>query len=205
MKFANLTINKRTVHIIGIGGIGMSGIAKILYKQGYNIQGSDIKENQNIKALQALGIQIFIGHKSQNLNKADIVIKSNAIKPENPELKHADKKKLNILSRVDILKIILKDSFNIAITGAHGKTSTTALVYYMLQHLDPSLLCGGILNKLNSNAVFGKKDIFVVEADESDATFSKIPTNISIITNMRLRAMMASSRAASCPCVFTML
>jgi UDP-N-acetylmuramate--alanine ligase len=162
----------------------MSGIAKILHEQGCYIQGSDIKENQNIKALQALGIQTFIGHKSQNLNKADIVIKSSAVKPANPELKYANEKKLTILSRADILEIILKDSFNIAITGAHGKTSTTALVYYMLQHLEPSLLCGGILNKLNSNAVFGKKDFFVVEADESDATFLKIPTNISIITNI---------------------
>jgi len=184
MDLANLKISKEIIYIIGIGGMGMSGIAKILHQQGFHIQGSDINKNQNIQALQKLGVKIFIGQESKNIKEAAIVIKSSAVKPSNPELKYACKQQIKILSRADILQIILKESFNIAVTGAHGKTSTTALVFYMLQCLEPSLLCGGILNKLNSNAIFNKKDFFVLEADESDGTFLKIPINVSIITNI---------------------
>ena len=177
---------KETIHFIGIGGIGMSGLAQIMRIMGFKIQGSDLNKNRNIENCKKLGIKIFSGHLKRNLIKSTIVVKSSAIKNNNPEIQEAQKRKLPIYDRASMLANIVSLKKNIIITGSHGKTTTTSLVAKILSHakLDPTIINGGVINSLKNNAKFGKGDWAVIEADESDGSFLKLPINYSIVTNL---------------------
>ncbi|WPX97096.1 UDP-N-acetylmuramate--L-alanine ligase [Candidatus Bandiella euplotis] len=187
MNLTNIVSNPvGIIHIIGIGGIGMSGLAKLLHQNGYVVQGSDASDNQHTKSLQELGMHIFLGHNADNVNQSTLVVRSSAIKNDNPEILAAKNKFIPVISRAELLSNMMLDGYNICITGAHGKTSTTSLIYSLLQHLNhsPTVICGGIINQINSNAHKGKSNINIVEADESDCTFLVIPTDIGVITNI---------------------
>ena len=177
---------KIKIHFIGIGGIGMSGIAELMHKIGYVVLGSDIVENDNIKKLKEIGINIKIGHNKKNLQQVNAVVYSSAINNNNPEIREAKKKQIPIVSRADMLSELMKNKKCIAIAGSHGKTTTTSLVGNILEvgKLDPTIVNGGIINSLSKNNKFGKGKWMVVEADESDGSFLKLPHEISIITNL---------------------
>ncbi len=183
--------NKIRIHFVGISGIGMSGIAELMLDKGYQIQGSDKILNENTKRLKKRGIKFFLGHNKKNINKVDAVVFSSAIKLDNIEIKEAVSKKIPLLSRADMLGELMKNKKSIAIAGSHGKTTTTSLVGNILSHgnLDPTIVNGGIINSLSKNNRFGKGDWMVVEADESDGSFLKLPHQISIITNLDIEHM----------------
>jgi UDP-N-acetylmuramate--alanine ligase len=185
MKKINLG-QKDIIHFIGIGGIGMSGLAQIMKNMGFNIQGSDQNKNKNTTSCSKLGIKIFNGHASSNIKKATIIVSSTAIKNNNVEIKYARKNRLPIYSRAEILADVVSLKKNIIITGSHGKTTTTSLVAKILsdQKLDPTIINGGVINSFNSNAKLGKGDWAILEADESDGSFLKLPINYSIVTNI---------------------
>ena len=178
--------NKFKIHFIGISGIGMSGIAELMQDQGYYIQGSDKKINDNTKRLKKKGVKFFLNHDKNNLNDVNVVVYSSAIKKNNPEIKEALRRKIPLLSRADMLGELMKHKKSIAIAGSHGKTTTTSLVGNILSQsgLDPTIVNGGIINSLSKNNRHGKGDWMVVEADESDGSFLKLPHQISIITNL---------------------
>ena len=177
---------KDIIHFVGIGGIGMSGLAKIMKNMGFKVQGSDQNKNRNTVSCSKFGIKIFFGHSSSNVTKATILVKSTAIKNNNTELKYARKNKIPIYSRAEILADAVSLKKNIIITGSHGKTTTTSLVAKILsdQKLDPTIINGGVINSLKSNAKLGKGDWAILEADESDGSFLKLPINYSIVTNI---------------------
>ncbi len=185
MKKINLG-QKDLIHFVGIGGIGMSGLAQIMTNMGFRIQGSDQSKNKNTLSCSKLGIKIFIGHLKNNLKKATIVVKSTAIKNSNVEIKYAKKNKIPVYSRAEVLADAVSQKKNIIVTGSHGKTTTTSLVAKILsdQKLDPTIINGGVINSLNSNAKLGKGDWAILEADESDGSFLKLPINYSIVTNI---------------------
>jgi UDP-N-acetylmuramate--alanine ligase len=185
MKKINLG-QKDIIHFVGIGGIGMSGLAQVMKNMGFKIQGSDQSKNKNIISCSKLGIKIFIGHSSNNVKRATIVVKSTAIKNNNTELKYAKKNKIPIYSRAEVLADAVSLKKNIIITGSHGKTTTTSLVAKILsdQKLDPTIINGGVINSFKSNAKLGKGDWAILEADESDGSFLKLPINYSIVTNI---------------------
>ena len=174
------------IHFIGIGGIGMSGIAELMNKIGYTILGSDKSESENVKRLRDIGINVKIGHSKNNLKDVNAVVFSSAINQNNPEIIEAKRKQIPIVSRADMLAELMKNKKSIAIAGSHGKTTTTSLVGNILESgkLDPTIINGGIINSLLKNNKFGKGKWMVVEADESDGTFLKLPHQISIITNL---------------------
>ncbi len=175
-----------TFHIIGIGGIGMSAIAEILLAKGYAVQGSDQKESANVKRLRAKGVRVFVGHDAVNLVGARQVVISTAVKDANPELAAARAKGLRIIRRAEIMAELMRTSRTISVTGTHGKTSTTSLVAHLFATagLDPTVITGGIINDWNSNARLGNGDWMIVEADESDGTFTHLPTEIGVVTNI---------------------
>ena len=185
MKKINLG-QKDIIHFVGIGGIGMSGLAQIMRNMGFRIQGSDQNKNKNTLSCSKLGIKIFIGHSSKNVKKASILVKSTAIKSNNLELKFAKKNKIPIYSRAEVLADVVSLKKNIIITGSHGKTTTTSLVSKILsdQKLDPTIINGGVINSFKSNAKLGQGDWAILEADESDGSFLKLPINYSIVTNI---------------------
>ena len=185
MKKINLG-QKDIIHFVGIGGIGMSGLAKIMKNMGFNVQGSDQNKNKNTISCSIFGIKIFIGHSVNNVKKATIIVKSTAIKNNNIELKYARKNKIPIYSRAEILADAVSLKKNIIITGSHGKTTTTSLVAKILsdQKLDPTIINGGVINSFKSNAKLGRGDWAILEADESDGSFLKLPINYSIVTNI---------------------
>ena len=174
------------IHFIGIGGIGMSAIAEIMHDLGYLIQGSDNKESENTQRLQKKGLKVFIGHKSENINSVSSVVYSSAIKKNNPEIIESKKNKIPLISRADMLAELMKNKKSIAIAGSHGKTTTTSLVGTILDeaNFDPTIVNGGIINSYSKNNRYGKGEWMVVEADESDGSFLKLPHQISIITNL---------------------
>ena len=178
--------NKIKIHFIGISGIGMSGIAELMLDQGYLIQGSDLSINDNTKRLKTKGVKFFLHHNKKNVENADVVVFSSAIKKNNPEIKAAYIKKIPVLSRADMLAELMKNKKSIAIAGSHGKTTTTSLVgnIFSQARLDPTIVNGGIINSFSKNNRYGKGDWMIVEADESDGTFLKLPHQISIITNL---------------------
>ncbi len=178
--------NKELIHFVGIGGIGMSGLAQIMKTMGFKIQGSDLNKNKNTDNCKKNGIKIFIGHIKKNISNATIVVKSSAIKKNNIEILEARSKKLPVYERADMLANIVSLKKNIIITGSHGKTTTTSLVAKILSDakLDPTIINGGVINSLKSNAKFGRGDWTVLEADESDGSFLKLPINYSIVTNL---------------------
>jgi len=177
---------KIKIYFIGIGGIGMSGIAELMHKIGYTVTGSDKVENENVKRLKDIGINIKIGHNKKNMQDVNAVVFSSAISSKNPEIQEAKKNQIPIVSRADMLSELMKNKKCIAIAGSHGKTTTTSLVGNILESgkLDPTIVNGGIINSFSKNNKFGKGEWMVVEADESDGTFLKLPHEISIITNL---------------------
>ncbi|MGB7777207.1 MAG: UDP-N-acetylmuramate--L-alanine ligase [Pseudolabrys sp.] len=174
------------VHFVGIGGIGMSGIAEVLANLGYNVTGSDVADSANVKRLRDKGIKVDIGHKAENINGADVVVVSSAIKRDNPELVAARSKRLPVVRRAEMLAELMRLKSCVAIGGTHGKTTTTSLVASLLDAggLDPTVINGGIINAYGTNARLGGGDWMVVEADESDGTFLKLPADIAIVTNI---------------------
>ena len=185
MKKINLG-QKDIIHFIGIGGIGMSGLAQIMKNMGFKVQGSDQNKNKNIISCIKNGIKIFIGHSSKNLKGATIIVRSTAIKNNNIEIKFAKKNKIPIYNRAEVLADAVSLKKNIIITGSHGKTTTTSLVAKILtdQKLDPTIINGGVINSFKSNAKLGNGDWAILEADESDGSFLKLPINYSIVTNI---------------------
>lgn len=181
-----MPLNIGLVHFIGIGGIGMSGIAEVLHNLGYKVQGSDQADSANVQRLRDKGIEVFVGHKAENIGKADVVVVSTAIRPNNPELVEARENLLPIVRRAEMLAELMRFRQAIAIGGTHGKTTTTSMVATLLEagHLDPTVINGGIINAYGTNARMGEGEWMVVEADESDGTFLKLPADIAVITNI---------------------
>ncbi len=181
-----LTCPLQKIHFIGIGGIGMSAIAEMMLDLGVGVQGSDAKANANTERLQKNGIPVFIGHEASHLEGVDAVVISSAIQPDNPELIEAKRLHLPIGHRSEMLAEILHYKQSICVSGTHGKTTTSSLITSVLMAagLDPSFIIGGILNAQRSNARLGKGKYVVVEADESDGSFLRLPTNISVVTNI---------------------
>ena len=185
MKKINIG-QREIIHFIGIGGIGMSGLAQVMKTMGFKIQGSDQNRNKNTSNCIKSGIKVFTGHSKINVKNATIIVRSSAIKDNNIEIKEAKKRKIPIYFRADVLADVVSLKKNIIITGSHGKTTTTSLVAKILsdQKLDPTIINGGVINSFNSNAKLGKGDWAILEADESDGSFLKLPINYSIVTNL---------------------
>lgn len=181
-----MPLNIGLVHFVGIGGIGMSGIAEALHNLGYKVQGSDQADGANVQRLREKGIEVFVGHAAENLGDADVVVVSTAIKSNNPELKAAREKLLPVVRRAEMLAELMRFRHAIAIGGTHGKTTTTSMVAALLDagKFDPTVINGGIINAYGTNARMGDGDWMVVEADESDGTFLKLPADIAVITNI---------------------
>ena len=182
----NLSQDIGIIHFIGIGGIGMSGIAEILFNLGYKISGSDISKSANVDRLSKMGIKIIIGQKAKNIENASIVVISSAIKEDNIELIAASLNKIPIVRRADMLAELMRFKKSISVGGSHGKTTTTSFISSILEgaKLDPTVVNGGIIEAYGTNARLGKSDWMVVEADESDGTFIKLPSTYVVITNI---------------------
>ncbi|MDO8885510.1 UDP-N-acetylmuramate--L-alanine ligase [Candidatus Oleimmundimicrobium sp.] len=176
----------KKIHFIGIGGAGMSGIAKVLLSMGYNVSGSDLKESRNTLALKEQGAKIVIGHNPKNINFADVVVVSSAIKENNSELKFAREKKVPVLKRAEMLSKMSEGKIGIAVAGTHGKTTTTSIISSVFEqnNLDPTFLIGGELNDIGSNAKYGKGEFFIAEADESDGSLLFLKPKMIVITNI---------------------
>ena len=174
------------IHFVGIGGIGMSGIAEVLLNHGYQVQGSDQKTTKITDRLAELGAQIFEGQRAENLGAAEVVVISSAIKPGNPELDAARNRGLPVVRRAEMLAELMRLKSNVAVAGTHGKTTTTTMVATLLDagHFDPTVVNGGIIHAYGSNARKGEGEWMVVEADESDGTFNRLPATIAIVTNI---------------------
>ena len=181
-----LPLSIGTIHFVGIGGIGMSGIAEVLNNLGYKVQGSDAADGANVKRLREKGIDCFVGHRAENIGAAEVVVVSTAIKRDNPELVAAREKRLPVVRRAEMLAELMRLKSAIAIAGTHGKTTTTSLVATLLDAgaFDPTVINGGIINAYGTNARLGAGDWMVVEADESDGTFLKLPADVAIVTNI---------------------
>lgn len=184
-------LKEKQIHFIGVGGIGMSGLAQILAHRGYRISGSDISLNGNTERLQKEGVHIVLGHDPSVLTGKDVVVISTDIKENNPELSEARHRGLPVLHRAQMLALIMEDYKGIAISGTHGKTTTTALMGWVLETagLDPTVINGGVMNAWHSNVKAGEGEWCVAEADESDGSFLKIPRDIALITNIDLEHM----------------
>lgn len=174
------------IHFVGIGGIGMSGIAKMLLANGFTVQGSDAVQSAMTDTLAELGAKIFIGQNAENLNHAAVVVISSAIKAGNPEYDEAERRGLPLVRRAEMLAELMRLRYNVAIAGTHGKTTTTSLVAALLDgaDMDPTVINGGVIHAYGSNARLGEGEWMVVEADESDGTFNKLPKTIAVITNI---------------------
>jgi UDP-N-acetylmuramate--alanine ligase len=181
-----LPLSIGTIHFCGIGGIGMSGIAEVLHNLGYSVQGSDIAETTNVKRLTELGIRVLIGHDADNLGDAGVLVVSSAIKQDNPELIAARQRLIPVVRRAEMLAELMRLKWAIAVGGTHGKTTTTSLIASMLDtaNYDPTVINGGIINAYGTNARLGEGEWIVVEADESDGTFVKLPATIAVVTNI---------------------
>ncbi|MGE3248322.1 MAG: UDP-N-acetylmuramate--L-alanine ligase [Beijerinckiaceae bacterium] len=178
--------NLGPIHFVGIGGIGMSGIAEVLLNQGYKVQGSDASENANVVRLRERGAHVSIGHDAANLGEAEVVVVSTAIRRDNAELLAARERRLPVVRRAEMLAELMRLKRSIAIAGTHGKTTTTSLVATLLDGagLDPTVINGGIINAYGTNARIGEGEWMVVEADESDGTFLKLPADVALVTNI---------------------
>ncbi len=177
---------KEKIHFVGIGGIGMSGLAQIMKTMGFKVQGSDLVDSKNVERCKKIGIKIFKTHNKNNIKDSTIIVRSSAVTSNNPEIRAAKEKKLNILKRAEMLAHIVSLKTNIVITGSHGKTTTTSLISKILSSakLDPTIINGGVINSFNSNARLGKGEWAVLEADESDGSFLNFPVNYSVVTNI---------------------
>ena len=174
------------IHFVGIGGIGMSGLAIIMKELGFKVQGSDISNNKNIERVKQKNIKIFIGHKKQNISKSTILVISSAIKKNNPEILFAKKRKIPIYKRGEMLANVVSLMKNVVVSGSHGKTTTTSLISNIFAHakIDPTVINGGVLNSFSGSAKLGKSEWCILESDESDGSFTKIPSTYSIVTNI---------------------
>ena len=181
-----LPLNIGTIHFVGIGGIGMSGIAEVLHNLGYTVQGSDIAENYNTKRLAERGIKVAIGHRAENLGVASVVVVSTAVKADNPEVLAARARLVPVVRRAEMLGELMRLKWAIAVGGTHGKTTTTSMVAALLvaAKFDPTVINGGIINAFGTNARLGSGDWMVVEADESDGSFLRLPATIAVVTNI---------------------
>ncbi|WP_417485867.1 UDP-N-acetylmuramate--L-alanine ligase [Maricaulis sp.] len=186
MKFTALPFEVGPVHFVGIGGIGMSGIAEVMLNLGYKVQGSDIKANPNVERLSGLGATVAIGHKTENVDGAGAIVVSSAIKPDNPELVAARAAKIPVVRRAEMLAELMRLKFAVAVGGTHGKTTTTSLVAVLMDAagVDPTVINGGIISAYGSNAKVGLGDWMAVEADESDGSFLKLRSTVAIVTNI---------------------
>jgi UDP-N-acetylmuramate--alanine ligase len=176
----------KCIHFVGIGGIGMSGIAEVLVNLGYHISGSDVLHSETTARLQKIGAQVVIGHAAENIGNADVVVTSTAVKADNPEVIEAHRKNIPVIPRAEMLAELLKMKFSIAVSGSHGKTTTTSMISTILAQggLDPTMVIGGKLASIGSNARLGDGEIIVAEADESDGSFLKLSPTIAVITNI---------------------
>jgi len=179
--------NKEThVHFIGIGGIGMSGIAHVLLSLGYQVSGSDLVKGSTVLELEKLGAEIYIGHKEENISGATVVVYSSAVRQDNPEMVSAKEKGIPVIKRAEMLSELMRLKYGVAVAGSHGKTTTTSFLATMLHEagMDPTHIIGGIVENLGGHANLGKGDFLVVEADESDGTFLLLTPVLSVITNI---------------------
>lgn len=176
----------KRIHFVGIGGIGMSGIAEILHNLDYKITGSDISENANVQRLRGMGIEVFIGHKDENVNGADLVVYSSAVRQDNPELVYAHENYIPVIQRGEMLAELMRMKYSIVVAGSHGKTTTSSMIaeIFNAAGLNPTVVIGGRLNRNENNAIVGKSDIMVSEADESDRSFLMLYPTVSVITNI---------------------
>ncbi|MGC8795567.1 UDP-N-acetylmuramate--L-alanine ligase [Thermodesulfovibrio sp.] len=176
----------KKIHFVGIGGIGMSGIAEVLHNMGYTVTGSDIKESDTVKRLRNFGIKVFIGHSKDNIDETDVVVFSSAVKPDNPEIVKAKEFGIPVIPRAEMLAELCRLKYSILVAGAHGKTTTTSLIATVLTDagFDPTVIVGGKLKSIGSNAKLGQGEFLVAEADESDGSFLKLTPAISVITNI---------------------
>jgi UDP-N-acetylmuramate--alanine ligase len=176
----------KCIHFVGIGGIGMSGIAEVLLNLGYKISGSDVQQSETTLRLQKLGAAVRLGHSKDNIGAADVVVASTAVKAANPEIVEAHRRNIPVIPRAEMLAELLKMKFSVAVSGSHGKTTTTSMISTILARggLDPTMVIGGKLASIGSNARLGDGDIIVAEADESDGSFLKLSPTIAVITNI---------------------
>jgi len=176
----------KNIHFVGIGGIGMSGIAEVLLNLGYHISGSDLKETEVTRRLRSLGCEISYGHRNENLREADVVVISSAVRQNNPEVEAAEQRLIPVIPRAEMLAELMRMKIGIAIAGTHGKTTTTSLISTVLAAggLDPTVVIGGRLNSIGSNARLGQGEFLVAEADESDGSFLKLMPTIAVVTNI---------------------
>ena len=174
------------IHFVGMGGIGMSGIAEVLHNLGYIVQGSDIAENANVRRLRAMGITVHIGHRADNLNEAAVVVTSSAVQADNPEVLAARQLWIPIVRRAEMLGELMRLRWSLAVGGTHGKTTTTSMIGWVMEcgGFDPTVINGGIINTYGTNAKLGEGEWMVVEADESDGSFVKLPATVAIVTNI---------------------
>src|SRR6201996_8194862 len=174
------------IHFVGIGGIGMSGIAEILHNLGYKVQGSDLPATYTVKRLRDKGIKVAIGHVPENLGEAGVVVVSSAVKKDNPEVTAARAALLPIVRRAEMLGELMRLKWSVAVGGTHGKTTTTSMVATLFDtaELDPTVINGGIINAYGTNARLGEGEWMVVESDESDGSFTKLPATVAIVTNI---------------------
>ena len=181
-----LPLSIGVIHFVGIGGIGMSGIAEVLHNLGYAVQGSDIADGGNVRRLRAAGIAVAVGHDAANLGAAQVVVTSTAVRRDNPEVLAARARLIPVVRRAEMLAELMRLRWAIAVGGTHGKTTTTSLIATMLEaaHLDPTVINGGIINAYGTNTRLGAGDWMVVEADESDGSFLRLPATIAVVTNM---------------------
>ncbi|HXA26094.1 MAG TPA: UDP-N-acetylmuramate--L-alanine ligase [Acetobacteraceae bacterium] len=181
-----LPLSIGTIHFVGIGGIGMSGIAQVLHNLGYAVQGSDISDSANVRRLRDAGIPVSIGHDAENIGNAQVVVVSSAVKPDNPEVATARARLVPVVRRAEMLAELMRLKWSIAVGGTHGKTTTTSLIAAVLEsaHLDPTVINGGIVNAYGTNTRLGAGEWMVVEADESDGSFLRLPAIIAVVTNM---------------------
>jgi len=174
------------IHFVGIGGIGMSGIAEVLHNLGYRVQGSDLADSANVRRLIDLGIPVVVGHEAENLGAGEVVVISSAVKPDNPEVIAARVRRVPVVRRAEMLGELMRLKWSLAIAGTHGKTTTTSMIGALLEtaQLDPTVINGGIINAYGTNTRLGAGDWMVVEADESDGTFTRLPATIAVVTNI---------------------
>lgn len=176
----------QNIHFVGIGGIGMSGIAEVLLNRGYAVSGSDVKLSATTDRLVSLGARVFEGHRSEHLESVDVVVISSAVRPDNPEVLEAHRRQIPIIPRAEMLAELMRMKYGITVAGTHGKTTTTSMVAVLLQEagMDPTVVVGGRLNALGSNARLGTGDFMVVEADESDRSFLMLSPTLAVVTNI---------------------
>src|SRR5258708_10872452 len=197
--------NFQRIHLVGIGGIGMSGIAEVLLTLGYSVSGSDTKPSTITERLQNLGATVYEGHKASNADGAHVVVTSSAVKPDNPEVVEAHKCKIPVIPRAEMLAELMRLKYGIAVAGAHGKTTTTSMVAAVLAaaHLDPTFVVGGRGNQAGTTARLGKGEFFVVEADERDRSLVLLPPVLALVTTVHPEHLDQSPSLQAIHVVFT--